>query len=87
MEEEEEVEEEEVEKEEEEEVEEIWPETDVELNKLEQLLPLTNFCGSLPSRRMISGRILLLALMNQMLTCFFVSCVLFARTSVSARVG
>ena len=73
--------------EEEEEVEEIWPETDVELNKLEQLLPLTNFCGSLPSRRMISGKILLLALMNQVLTCFFVSCVLFASTSVSARVG
>ena len=55
-------EEEEDDEEEEEEVEEIWPETDVELNKLEQLLPLTNFCGSLPSRRMISGRILLLAL-------------------------
>ena len=51
--------------EEEEEVEEIWPETDVELNKLNQLLPLTNFCGSLPSRRKIAGRILLLALMNQ----------------------
>ena len=84
---EEEEEEEEDDEEEEEEVEEIWPETDVELNKLEQLLPLTNFCGSLPSRRKISGRILLLALMNHLLTCFSVSCVLFARTSFSARVG
>ena len=46
-----------------------------------------NFSASLPSRRMISGRIRLLALMNQFCTCFVVSSVFVARISVSARVG
>ena len=69
------------------EVEEIWPELDVEMKKLEETLVLMNFSGSIPSRLMISGRIRLLALMNQLRTCFVVSSVFIARISVSARVG
>ena len=72
---------------EEKEVEEVWSKTLVEQKKLKHVLVLMNFSGSFPSRLMISGRIRLLALMNQVRTCFVVSSVFIARISVSARVG
>ena len=72
---------------EEKEVEEVGPVTVVEQKKLKHVLVLMNFSGSFPSRLIISGRIRLLALMNQLRTCFVVSSVFIARISVSARVG
>ena len=48
---------------------------------------IVNLCGSLPSFRIISGRILLLALMNQLQTWRTVNPASWARASFSASLG